>query len=240
MVYRAADRFLTPTEDSQHSTPKPKHLRIVKRFRSVLPALLSSPLFILLPESIRTEVALYFFSTFLYTFADAKLSRKEIKFEADNDTKDANETKRIWQRSRKEILENWRDYLPPAWTVSMMANTFLLWTFIFEPYAFPERYHDAIIKVRPLVFTAFTNSHAHTPMKHSIHHVTSLTHDLSTTSGTSSGPLSTASPRVAARLTASSSASISIQPKSRASRTSSPRSKMRPSNSADGSPVRPS
>ncbi|KAG8939315.1 hypothetical protein FRC04_006711, partial [Tulasnella sp. 424] len=146
VVYRAADRFLTPKEDSQHSTPKPKHLRIVKRFRSVLPALLSSPLFILLPESIRTEVALYFFSTFLYTFADAKLSRKEIKFEADNDTKDANETKRIWQRSRKEILENWRDYLPPAWTVSMMANTFLLWTFIFEPYAFPERYHDAIIK----------------------------------------------------------------------------------------------
>ncbi|KIO22682.1 hypothetical protein M407DRAFT_216134, partial [Tulasnella calospora MUT 4182] len=128
IVYRAADRFLTPgTEDaSDPSAPKPKHLRIVKRFRSVLPAILSSPLFVLLPETIRTEVALYFFSTFLYTFADNK-SRKEIK-------------------SKKEILENWRDYLPPAWTVSMLANTCLLWTFIFEPYAFPERYHDAIIK----------------------------------------------------------------------------------------------
>ncbi|KAG9045496.1 hypothetical protein FS837_006211, partial [Tulasnella sp. UAMH 9824] len=149
IVYRAADRFLTPgTEDaSDPSAPKPKHLRIVKRFRSVLPALLSSPLFALLPDTIRTEVALYFFSTFLYTFADSKSrNSKEIKFEDDDQSKNASETKRIWQRSKKEILENWRDYLPPAWTVSMLANTCLLWTFIFEPYAFPERYHDAIIQ----------------------------------------------------------------------------------------------
>ncbi|KIO22679.1 hypothetical protein M407DRAFT_216132 [Tulasnella calospora MUT 4182] len=132
IVYRTAHRFLTRRKEeldgSDPSVSGNKHLRIVKKLYNVLPALLSSPLFILLPEAIRVQVALYFLSTALYNFARLK-ARPQVKFEDDHDSKD-----------------NWRDYLPPVWTVSMLANTCLLWSFIFEPHAFPETYHDGFIE----------------------------------------------------------------------------------------------
>lgn len=151
IVYRTAHRFLTrrkeELEGSDASLPGNQHLRIVKKLYNVLPALLSSPLFILLPEGLRVHVALYFLSSFLYTFTRLK-ARPQVKFEDDchGETKDVKERRK--QRSGKEMLENWRDYLPPVWTVSMLANTCLLWTFIFEPHAFPSNYHDAFIDVR--------------------------------------------------------------------------------------------
>ncbi|KAG9041170.1 hypothetical protein FS837_012647, partial [Tulasnella sp. UAMH 9824] len=117
IVYRTAHRFLTRRKEELEGSDPPvsgnKHLRILKKLYNVLPALLSSPLFILLPAALRVQVALYFLSTALYTFSRLK-ARPQVKFEDDHrDAKDIKERRMIWQRSGKEILENWRDYLPP-------------------------------------------------------------------------------------------------------------------------------
>ncbi|KAG8988668.1 hypothetical protein FRB90_002604, partial [Tulasnella sp. 427] len=125
LVYRTAHQFLARRKEEldDPSLPGNQHLRSVKKLYNVLPALLSSPLFILLPENFRVQVALYFLSSFLYTFVRLK-ARPQVKFEEDGDRRCGEGGKKaVWQRSRKEVLENWRDYLPPVWTVSVVANT---------------------------------------------------------------------------------------------------------------------
>ncbi|KAG8905635.1 hypothetical protein FRB99_008538 [Tulasnella sp. 403] len=112
------------------------HKRAIHKFypKDILPVLVSSPVFLLLPKGFRVQVALYFLSTYCYTFVTLD--------ESNECEEDAQECAKPKSKSFK-----WRKYVPPIWTLSAAADAWLLWALLFENYSFPEGYGKIIFDV---------------------------------------------------------------------------------------------